>query len=143
MKKTIELNNKLNLQAYLNELYHEAERLINQIQGEIDKISVSTSLTNTTIEEKSDYAKAINALITSKSNALKLKLDVQKIATEILKFGGDETGALNAINKNKTVNNKALNIKDIQSILMNNKQAENTNEPPESEKVIYKVKKTI
>jgi len=140
-KNSIELNNKLNLQTYLNELYHEADRLINQIQGEIDKISISTSLSSVSIEEKSDYAKAINALITSKSNALKIKLDVQKIVAEILKFGGDESGALNAINKNKSVNNKALNIKDLQNLLMNKQNTPSESNTSEPERVIYKINK--
>jgi hypothetical protein len=137
-KNNIELNNKLNLQTYLNELYHDSDRLIIQIQGEIDKIANSTSLNGVSIEEKADYAKAINALITSKSNALKIKLDINKLATEVLKFGGDENGALNALNKNKAINTKAINIKELQNALINKKSDDNISE---KEQVVYKINK--
>jgi len=136
-RNNIELNNKLNLQTYLNELYHETDRLIVQIQGEIDKLSNSTSLSGATIDEKSDYTRAINTLITSKGNALKIKLDVQKIVAEVLKFSGDENGALNALNKNKS-STAAINIKELQEKLLHKNTEEISNTP---EKVTYQIKK--
>jgi DNA-binding ferritin-like protein len=136
----IELNSKLNLQTYLNELYHESENLVNQIQEEINKLSNSTSLSQSTIEEKSDYAKAINSLMTNKINVLKIKLDINKVAAEILKFGGDENGALNALNKNKALNTQAINVKDIQEMLKNKKPSEIKLET-ETDVVTYKLNK--
>jgi len=70
---------------------------------------------------------------------MKLKLDVQKIVTEILKFGGDENGALSSLNKNKTLVGSALNVADIQKMIK--KSQENIDEQSSEErKIVYKLK---
>jgi len=134
----IVLNDKVNLQTGLNELYHEAERLIKQIQEEIDKMTVSTSLNGLQMDEKSEYSRAVHNLIVDKTNALKLKLDVQKVVTEVLKFGGDENGALGSLNKTKALSGGVINPADIQKMIQNAASEQKTESEPE--KIIYKLK---
>jgi hypothetical protein len=131
----IKLNDKVNLQTGLNELLHETERLIKQIQDQIDNIANSTSLSSATLDEKAEYGKIIHNFIVDKTNGLKLKLDIQKLATEVLKFGGDENGALMSLNKAKAFSGTAFNPAEIQKMIKEQEQ------PSEPSPVVYKIKK--
>ena len=114
-KYKIVLNDKTNLQTGLNELYHELDFLKNQVQEEITKLSENTSLVEMTMDDKSEYSKAIHNLLVDKTNIMKLKIDVQKIVAEVLKTGGNEGSALNNLKKSKSI--EALDIKSVQKKL--------------------------
>ena len=131
-KYKIVLNDKVNLQTGLNEIYHELDFLINQIQDEYTKLSENTSLADMTMGDKSEYAKSVHNLLVDKANVMKLKIEVQKIVTEVLKTGGNEISALNSMKKGKSV--EAIDIKAIQKMIVSTeKEAQN-----EEETVVYK-----
>jgi hypothetical protein len=114
-KYRIVLNDKVNLQTGLNEIYHELDFLINEIQEEYAKLSENTSLADMTMDDKSEYAKSVHNLLVDKANVMKLKIEVQKIVTEVLKTGGNEGGALNNMKKNKSVT--AIDVKALQKAI--------------------------
>jgi len=129
-KYKIVLNNKTNLETGLNEIYHELDFLINQIQDEYTKLTENTSLVDMTMEDKSEYAKAVHNFLVNKGNILKLKIELQKVVAEILKCQGNESDAFNNLKKNKSI--EAIDIKQLQKMM---KSTENeTNE----ETVVYK-----
>jgi hypothetical protein len=125
-KYKIVLNDKTNLQTGLNEIYHELDFLINQIQEEYTKLAESTSLADMPMGEKSEYAKSVHNLLVDKANVFKLKIEVQKIVTEVLKAGGNEMVALDSMKKNKSLT--AFDPKAIQKMINSVSQNEETNE---------------
>ena len=131
-KYKIVLNDKTNLQTGLNEIYHELDFLINQIQDEYTKLAENTSMVGMRMDEKSDYAKSVHNLLVDKANVMKLKIEVQKIVTEVLKTGGNETDAMNNIKKNKSVS--GLDIKSLQEMIT----SAQTEQESETD-VVYKV----
>ena len=129
-KYRVILNDKVNLQTGLNELYHELDFLINQIQEEYTKLSENTSLVDMTMEDKSEYAKAVHNFLVNKGNILKIKLDLQKVVAEVLKTGGNEGDAFNNLKKNRTI--EAIDIKSLQKMI------KSTENETENEEVVYK-----
>jgi hypothetical protein len=125
-KFRIILNDKNNLTDILNELYTESCMLILSIQNEINKLTNSVDLANSTMDDKSDYSKSIHAYITDKTAALKLKLDISKILTEVLKWNGDENGALSNTNKMNDI--KTFDLKSLQKAIDKNKESKSTDE---------------
>ena len=126
-KYKIVLNDKVNLQTGLNEIYHELDFLINQIQEEYTKLAENTSLADMTMDDKSEYAKSVHNLLVDKANVMKLKIDVQKIVTEVLKTGGNEMEALNSVKKSKSV--AGIDVRAIQKLInANEKERETQNE---------------
>jgi len=134
-KYKIVLNDKTNLQTGLNEIYHELDFLINQIQDEITKLSENTSLVDMTMDDKSEYAKAVHNLLVDKTNVMKLKIDVQKIVTEVLKTGGNEIDALNNLKKGKSVT--AIDVKSLQKMIASTQKTDNEDSGTEEKEIIY------
>jgi len=130
-KFKIILNDKNNLSDILNELYNESVMLLLQIQTEMNKLSNSTDLSSSIMEEKADYAKSIHAYITDKNNALRLKMDISKLLSEVLKYSGNEKDALNSMNKN-TNNIESFDLKSLQKSLSQNNE--------EKEEIIYQIR---
>jgi len=129
-KHKIVLNDKVSLQTGLNEIYVELDCLINQIQEEYTKVSENTSLVEMPMDDKAEYVKAVHNLLVDKTNVMKLKIDVQKIVTEVLKTGGNEGEAFKNLQKNKSV--AGINIKELQKSMAQQSPTEN-----EEESVVY------
>jgi hypothetical protein len=136
-KYKIVLNDKTNLQTGLNEIYHELDFLINQIQEEYTKLSENTSLADMSMDDKSEYAKSVHNLLVDKANVMKLKIEVQKIVTEVLKTGGNEISALNNMKSAKSVG--AIDTKSLQKWLTsaNKEIPKETETPNEVETMVY------
>ena len=91
------LNSIEKIEELLQEIYEESCRLINQIQGEMDKIQNNIVLGSEgiTIEEKTKYAKAMNDFMTNKKKAIDSKFEIAKFMGELAKHGGDINSTLN------------------------------------------------
>ena len=125
-KFKIILNDKNNLTDILNELYNESCMLLLTIQNEMNKLTNSTDLSALIMEEKADYAKAIHSYITDKNAALKLKLDISKILSEVLKYSGDEKNALANMNKKGSeFSVDTFDLKALQKSIIESKENEN------------------
>ncbi len=93
----VRLNSIEKIEELLQEIYEESCRLINQIQGEMDKIQNNIVLGSEgiTIEEKTKYAKAMNDFMTNKKKAIDSKFEIAKFMGELAKHGGDINSTLN------------------------------------------------
>lgn len=87
-KIKIELNSSENLQTVLQEAYDLANSQIKYVQDELSKLTNSTPLKDTTIDEKSKYFKSVNDLLLIKDKAIGRKVDISKLLSEILKYNG-------------------------------------------------------
>ena len=93
----VRLNSIEKIEELLQEIYEESCRLINHIQGEMDKIQNNIVLGSEgiTIEEKTKYAKAMNDFMTNKKKAIDSKFEIAKFMGELAKHGGDINSTLN------------------------------------------------
>jgi hypothetical protein len=87
-KIKIELNSSENLQTVLQEAYDLANSQIKYVQDELSKLTNSTPLKDTTMDEKSKYYKSVNDLLLVKDKAIGRKVDISKLLSEILKYNG-------------------------------------------------------
>ena len=85
-KIKIELNSSENLQTVLQEAYDLANSQIKYVQDELSKLANSTTLKDTTIDEKSKYYKSVNDLLLIKDKAIGRKVDISKLLTESLRY---------------------------------------------------------
>lgn len=128
-KLKIKINNADKLETLLQEIYNEACQDIVTIQNEMNKLTNSVQLNDEIMDAKAKYAKAMNDFITSKDKAIGRKLDVAKLMSEILKYGGDlkkaftesnEVGdwqdLINQANKIKETEEKSENNAEVYSI---------------------------
>lgn len=85
----VKLNSIEKVEAILQEVYDDATRQLTLIQEKINELEQSTNLSETPIDMKAKYAKAMHDYITDKEKAIGRKLDVSKLMSEILKSNGD------------------------------------------------------
>lgn len=113
----VKLNSIEKIEELLQETYDESCRLINQIQGEIDKLqsNVNLGVEGVSIDEKVKYAKAANDFMNAKKKAIDSKFEIAKFMGELAKHGGDLNGALNDTNFAK---NSKLDISMLKSIAL-------------------------
>lgn len=88
-KYKLKLNSVEKIEELLQELYEESDKIIVEIQTEMNKLSNSVQLNSEIVDAKAKYAKAMNDFITSKDKAIGRKLDIAKLMSEILKYNGN------------------------------------------------------
>lgn len=88
-KYKIKLNDVNNLRDLLEEAYTLSNEQIKQAQDEINKLANATKLTDEVMDSKAKYAKAINDYLSIKDKAIKTKLDIAKLMSEVLSHNGD------------------------------------------------------
>ena len=88
-KYKLKLNSVEKIEELLQELYEESDKIIVEIQTEMNKLSNSVQLNTEIVDAKAKYAKAMNDFITSKDKAIGRKLDIAKLMSEILKYNGN------------------------------------------------------
>ena len=88
-KYKLKLNSVEKIEELLQELYEESDKIIVEIQTEMNKLSNSVQLNSEIVDAKAKYAKAMNDFITSKDKAIGRKLDIAKLMSELLKYNGD------------------------------------------------------
>lgn len=88
-KYKLKLNSIDKIEELLQELYEESDKIIVEIQNEMNKLSASVQLNNEIVDAKAKYAKAMNDFITNKDKAIGRKLDIAKLMSEILKYNGN------------------------------------------------------
>lgn len=100
-KFKIELNNANNVRDLLQETYRLADQQLVQAQDEMNKLANATRLQEEVMDSKQKYSKAMNDYLTIKDKAIRTKLDIAKLMTDIMNHNGDvkeavEQGASNA-----------------------------------------------
>lgn len=121
----IKLNSNEKIEQLLQESYDLTCKQINDIQNEMNKLSNSCILSDSTIEEKTKYAKAMNDFIGSREKAITKKFEIAKLMAEIVKHNGDVNNTLN--DKNAMKGMSGFNIDELKKAMkeqMNDNQTE-------------------
>lgn len=85
----LKLNSVEKIEELLQELYNETNRMVNEIQEQMNKLSSSVSLNQEPMDAKAKYSKAMNDFLSNKEKAISRKLDIAKLMSEIIKFNGN------------------------------------------------------
>ena len=88
-KFKIELNNANNVRDLLQETYRLADQQLVQAQDEMNKLAKATRLQEEVMDSKQKYSKAMNDYLTIKDKAIRTKLDIAKLMTDIMNHNGD------------------------------------------------------
>ena len=112
-KFKIELNNIDNIRELLQNAYEASDSQIVQAQSEINKLANSTKLQDVSIQEKKDYAKAINDYLNVKDKAISKKLEIAKLMSDICKNGNEVQ------KENEVASFSSFNFDNIRDILDN------------------------
>lgn len=94
-KLKIKLNDNNNLRELLQEAYNLADAQILQAQQEMAKLAAATDLSDTGMDEKSKYAKAMHDYLMAKDKAISKKLEIAKQMAEVLKANGNNNENVN------------------------------------------------
>ena len=85
----LKLNSIEKVEELLQELYNETNKMVNEIQEQMNKLSSSVSLNQEPMDAKAKYSKAMNDFLSNKEKAISRKLDIAKLMSEILKVNGN------------------------------------------------------
>lgn len=85
----LKLNSVEKIEELLQELYNESNKMVTEVQEQMNKLSSSVSLNNEPMDAKAKYSKAMNDFLSNKEKAIARKLDIAKLMSEILKFQGN------------------------------------------------------
>lgn len=85
----LKLNSIEKIEELLQELYNESNKMIYEVQEQINKISSSVNLNTEPMDAKAKYAKSMNDFLSNKEKAIGRKLEIAKLMSEILKFNGN------------------------------------------------------
>lgn len=118
----VRVNSAEKIEELLQETYDYSQKLINEIQIEMNKLSQSTDLTQAMPDERAKYAKSMHDYITDKNKAINMKLDISKLLSDILKYNGDINKAINENTSSK--DNTSLNLEKIRQIISDSQNDE-------------------
>ena len=85
----LKLNSIEKIEELLQELYNETNKMVNEVQEQMNKLSSSVSLNQEPMDAKAKYSKAMNDFLSNKEKAISRKLDIAKLMSEIIKFNGN------------------------------------------------------
>lgn len=88
-KLKIELKSPEHISKLLQEAYILADEQLTAVDREIAKLTVATNLEDEAADGKAKYAKAINDFLSIKDKAIRTKLDIAKVMTEVYNHSGD------------------------------------------------------
>ncbi len=88
-KFKVELNSSNNIRELLQETYRLADQQLIQAQDEMNKLANATRLQDEVMDSKQKYSKAMNDYMTIKDKAIRTKLDIAKLMTEIMNHNGN------------------------------------------------------
>ena len=112
-KFKIELNNASNIRDLLQETYKLADQQLVQAQDEMNKLANATRLQDEVMDSKQKYSKAMNDYLTIKDKAIRTKLDIAKLMTEIMNHNGNVKEAI----EQGGVSNATLDLKKIKQMV--------------------------
>ena len=109
----IELNNASNIRDLLQETYKLADQQLVQAQDEMNKLANATRLQDEVMDSKQKYSKAMNDYLTIKDKAIRTKLDIAKLMTEIMNHNGNVKAAI----EQGGVSNATFDLKKIKQMV--------------------------
>ena len=129
-KYTVKLNSLEKIEQLLQETYDLASKQIIHIQEEINKLTNSSPLADSTMDEKAKYAKAMHDFMGDRDKAITRKFEIAKFMGEVLKHNGDIE---NTLNDTKAMSNMKMDINAIRNAV---KDMANVDKPN-----VYELKK--
>lgn len=88
-KYRLKLNSIDKVEELLQELYDESCENLVIVQTEMNRLTNSVNLNDECMEAKTKYAKAVNDFLVNREKAIRVKFDVGKLMSEILKYNGN------------------------------------------------------
>ena len=97
----------------LQETYKLADQQLVQAQDEMNKLANATRLQDEVMDSKQKYSKAMNDYLTIKDKAIRTKLDIAKLMTEIMNHNGNVKEAI----EQGGVSNATFDLKKIKQMV--------------------------
>jgi hypothetical protein len=116
-KQDVKVNNTESLEGLMQETYNDACLQINDAQKVINELS--TGVTPVDVDEHTKIAKEKGGLLKIKDSAIRLKLELAKLQSDIIKSRGD---AETAITQRSNGSASLSDFKSIREMLKNDKQ---------------------
>lgn len=129
-KYNVKLNSLEKIEQLLQETYDLASKQIVHIQEEINKLTNSSPLADSTMDEKAKYAKAMHDFMGDRDKAITRKFEIAKFMGEIIKHNGNVE---DTVNDSKAMSNMKMDITAIRNAV---KDMANTDKPN-----VYELKK--
>lgn len=92
-KQDIKINNTASLEGLMQEIYNDACLQVLSTQSTINELSVSAI--GKDVDDFTKIAKEKGGLLKVKESGIRLKLEVAKLQSDIIKHGGDADAAVN------------------------------------------------
>jgi hypothetical protein len=118
----VKVNDNSSLEALMQETYNDACLQINEAQSTINELT--TSATPTDVDDVTKVAKEKGGLLKVKDSAIRIKLELAKLQSDILKNRGNAEVAIS------NMSNGTASLDDFKSVreLLKNNQNKNNNE---------------
>lgn len=129
-KYNVKLNSLEKIEQLLQETYDLASKQIIHIQEEINKLANSSPLSDSTMDEKAKYAKAMHDFMGDRDKAITRKFEIAKFMGEIIKHNGNVE---DTINDTKAMSGVKMDLSAIRNAV---KDMANTDKPS-----VYELKK--
>lgn len=129
-KYNVKLNSIEKIEQLLQETYDLASKQIVHIQEEINKLTNSSPLADSTMDEKAKYAKAMHDFMGDRDRAIARKFEIAKFMGEIVKHHGNVE---DTVNDSKAMGNMKMDLSAIRNAV---KDMANTEKPS-----VYELKK--
>jgi len=124
-KQSIKVNNTTSLEGLMQEVYNDACGQINDANRTINELQNST--TPADVEDATKVAKAKIDAQKVKDSGIKIKLEVAKLQSDIIKHSGNSEKAVEERYEGKA---QISDFKTIRDIIKSNGDEEDTNEEP-------------
>lgn len=98
-KTNIEVNDKKSLADLMQETYNDANDQMHKAQRVVNQLESGESPDNTDTDDISKIAKQKTDALKVRDSAIKIKIDIAKLQSEVLKHGGDEQTAVESANQ--------------------------------------------
>jgi hypothetical protein len=122
-KADVKVNNTSSLESLMQETYNDACLQINDAQKTINELSASANPTD--VDDLTKIAKEKAGLLKVKDSAIRVKLELAKLQSDILKNSGDVDATINQ----RSNGSASLNdFKSIRDMIKNNKNNESVND---------------
>lgn len=115
-KQEVKVNNVDSLEGLMQETYNDACLQINDAQRTINELTISAEPTD--VEDLTKIAKEKGGLLKVKDSAIRIKLELAKLQSDIIKNKGDVDSTINERTDGKV---SANDFKSIREMLKNDK----------------------
>ena len=122
-KQDVKVNNVDSLEGLMKETYNDACLQINDAQRSINELSASANPTD--VDDLTKIAKEKGGLLKVKDSAIRIKLELAKLQSDILKNRGDADSAIQERSSGKA---SLDDFKSIREMLKNDKNSDNEEE---------------